>query len=366
MIRLAALIVKELIVLLKDPRGRFVIFGPPIIQLIVFGYAASFDLNDVPIAVFDQNNSRESRDLLARFTGSPNFRLVQRIDDEDQIAPLLDLRQVLMVVHLRPDFLRQLQRGEAQVQLLLDARGSNTALIAAGYAQRIITRFAADQTRSKKVAPPTYLVTRAWFNPNLQSRWFFVPGIIGVLTLVVTMLVTALSIAKEREQGTFDQLLVMPYRRWELLVGKTVPGVLLGVLDATLIVTVAVLWFEIPLLGSLMTLYLGLLLYLLSSIGVGLMISSFAVTQQQGLLGGFLFLVPSVILSGFSTPIANMPQWIQTLTYANPLRYFLIILRDVFLKGTPTHLLVDQYWPLALIGLVTMSTATWMFRQRVA
>jgi ABC-2 type transport system permease protein len=208
-------------------------------------------------------------------------------------------------------------------------------------------------------------VARSWFNPNLLSRWFVVPGIVGLLTLVVTMLVTALSVAREREQGTFDQLLVTPYRPWEILIGKAVPGFVIGTLEATFIMGVAVFWFRVPLVGSLTALYTGLFLFLLSAIGVGLMISSLSVTQQQGLLGAFMFLVPAIILSGFATPILNMPPAVQKLTLINPMRYFMVIVRGVFLEGTPFHLLIHEFWPLAVIGVVTLSIASWLFRRRM-
>jgi ABC-2 type transport system permease protein len=213
--------------------------------------------------------------------------------------------------------------------------------------------------------PPAHLVTRAWFNPNLESRWFIVPGIVGLLTLVVTVLVTALSVAREREQGTFDQLLVTPLRPVEILIGKSVPGLVIGVLEATVIILAAVFWFEVPLWGALGTLYTGVVLFLLSAIGIGLMISSLSVTQQQGLLGAFLFLVPAVILSGFMTPIANMPETVQYITLVNPMRYFLVILREVFLEAAPFHALVSQFWPMAVIALATLATAASLFRRRM-
>jgi ABC-2 type transport system permease protein len=206
---------------------------------------------------------------------------------------------------------------------------------------------------------------RAWFNPNLLSRWFIVPGIVGLLTLVVTMLVTALSVAREREQGTFDQLLVTPLRPVDILIGKALPGFLIGLAEATVIIVVAVLWFEVPLLGNLLTLYAGVILFLFSAIGVGLMISSLSVTQQQGLLGAFLFLVPAIILSGFATPIANMPPLVQELTLINPMRYFMVILRGVFLEGVPLGPLVQQLWPLAAIAAVTLTLAGALFRRRM-
>ena len=365
--RIVALVIKEFLALLRDPRSRFVIIGPPILQLVVFGYAATYDLNHIPFAVYDECANAESRDLIARFSGSPNFRRTATITHDAQIASLLESRQVLLVLHIGPQFGRNLHAdGTTAVQVILDGRDSNTALIALGYGRSLIERFNTDWlSRHGAGAPPAHLETRSWFNPNLVSRWFIVPGIAGLLTLVVTMLVTALSVAREREQGTFDQLLVTPYRPWEILIGKAIPGFVIGTFEATLIFLAAVFWFEVPLLGSLITLYTGVLLFLLSAIGVGLMISSLSVTQQQGLLGAFMFLVPSIILSGFATPIANMPPAVQVLTRINPLRYFMVVLRGVFLEATPFELLIDQFWPMAVIGVSTLAAAGWLFRRRM-
>jgi len=365
--RILALMKKEFLALLKDKKSRFVIIGPPIIQLLVFGYAATFDLNHVPFAVYNEDGGAASRDLVARFTGSPNFRLVAVLHDEQAIAPLIDRRDVLLLVHLGPRFSADLARGDSgALQLIVDGRDSNTAMIVLNYARDIVTRFNLDWLADHGGgAPPSHVVPRAWYNPNLVSRWFIVPGIVGLLTLVVTMVVTALSVAREREQGTFDQLLVTPLRPIEILIGKALPGFVIGLIEASVIIFLAVYWFDIPLRGHLLTLYLGILLFLLSAIGVGLMISSLAITQQQGLLGAFLFLVPSVILSGFATPIANMPQPVQYLTLINPMRYFMVVLRGVFLENTPLVLLVHQLWPMAVIGLVTLAFAGWLFRHRL-
>lgn len=364
---LVALVIKEFLALVKDKRSRFVLIGPPVIQLVVFGYAATFDLDNVPFAVFDENNSAISHELVSRFAGAPAFQLVGHVDHDGAIAPVIDNRQALMVLHVGARFGEDLLAGRpAQVQLILDGRNSNTALLALNYARSVVLEFSSDWTRRQGLAPPpAHLVTRAWFNPNLMSRWFIVPGIVALLTLVVSLLVTALSVAREREAGTFDQLLVTPLRPVEILIGKAVPGLLIGLLQATLIILVAVLWFEVPLRGDIGALYLGLFLFLLSNIGIGLMISSLAVTQQQGLLGAFLFLVPAVILSGFATPIANMPEAVQHLTYLNPMRYFLIVVRGVFLEGDGYALLINQYWPMAIIAVATLSFAAWLFRHRM-
>jgi ABC-2 type transport system permease protein len=366
--RILALMIKEFLALLKDKRSRMVVFIPPILQLLVFGYAATFDLNRIPFAVYNEDTGLASRNLVARFAGSPNFRKVAMLTHEEEIAPLVDAKRVLLVLHIGPQFSRDLLgRRSAPVQVIVDGRNSNTAAILLNYVNTIMAGFNADWLeRSGSATALAHLETRAWFNPNLVSRWFVVPGIVGLLTLVVTTLVTALSVAREREQGTFDQLLVTPFRPGEILIGKALPGFMIGLLEATLIILIAVFWFQVPLRGGLLTLYMGLLCFLLSTVGMGLMISSLAITQQQGLLGAFLFLVPSIILSGFATPIANMPQWVQQITYLNPLRYFLIILRGVFLEGTPFHLLIDQFWPMAIIGLVNLLLAGYLFRHRLS
>ena len=365
--RIIALVTKEFLALLKDKRSRLVLIVPPLLQLMVFGYAATFDLKNVPFAVYNEDGGAASRELIAAFEGSPAFTRVAEITHESQIAPLVDSKQVMLVVHAGPRFSADLLGGRpAELQLIVDGRNSNTAMLAINNVRVMVDRFNRGWAASHGgTLPPSRIETRAWFNPNLESRWFFLPGIVGILTLLVTMLVTALSVAREREQGTFDQLLVTPLRPFELLVGKTLPGFIIGLVEASVIMLAAVFWFKVPLLGSLLTLYTGIVLFLLSGVGVGLMISSFATTQQQGLLGAFLFMVPAIILSGFATPIRNMPILVQDITLMNPMRYFLEVLRGVFLEGLPFHLLVQQFWPMALIGVVAFSIAGWLFRHRM-
>ena len=205
---------------------------------------------------------------------------------------------------------------------------------------------------------------RYWFNPNLQSLWFIIPGIVALLTMVVTIVVTALTIAREREVGTFEQLLVTPFSPIEILIGKSLPALAIGLSEGTFIILAAVLWFHVPLRGNVGLLYVGLLLYILAVIGVGLMVSSLARTQQQAMLGAFLFVVPAVILSGFATPIANMPQFIQAITLANPMRYFLVVVRGLFLEDLPANVVITQLWPMAIIAALTLSGASWLFRHR--
>lgn len=367
-VRILALIVKEFLAVLRDAASRTVLIGPPLIQLLVFGYAASFDLGHIPYAVYNEDSGYAARQLLSRFSGAATFEQVATITREAQIAPLVDNKQVLLVLHVPQQFTRNLLAGKpAPLQMILDGRDSNTATLALNDANGVLLGFNQQWAAMHgQRGPPAQLNVRAWFNPNLLSRWFIVPGIVALLTLVITLLVTGLSVAREREMGTFDQLLVTPMGPFEILVGKAVPGFIIGGLEGSFIALMAVWWFHVPFAGSVAALALGLFFFLLAAIGIGLMISSLALTQQQGLLGVFLFLVPSIILSGFATPIANMPQAVQLLTWLNPLRYFLVIVRGVFLRGDTVPTLWLQYAPLALIGLLSMSAAAWLFRRRMA
>ncbi|MEY2340779.1 ABC transporter permease [Acidithiobacillus sp. IBUN Pt1247-S3] len=365
--RIWALVIKEFLAILRDKKSRLILIGPPLIQLLVFGYAATFDLSHIPYAVYNQDAGFASRELLGDFQGSRAFRQVAIIQREGQIAPLIDQGKALLVLQIGPNFTEDLLRHQpAPLQILIDGRNSNTATLAMNYANSVV--FAFDQRWAREHHwghPPAQLLSRSWFNPNLLSRWFIVPGIVALLTLVVTLLVTGLSVAREREQGTFDQLLVTPLTPGEILLGKALPGIVVGALEGAFITLVAVFWFQVPFIGSIPALALGLLLFLLAAVGIGLMISSLSLTQQQGLLGVFLFLVPAIILSGFATPIANMPSLVQDLTYINPMRYFLVIVRGVFLEGDGISMLWDQYWPLALIALASMAAASWLFRHRM-
>ena len=364
--RIAALIRKEFLALLRDAASRAVLIGPPLVQLMVFGYAATFDLNHVPYAVYDQDGGRAARQLLARFDGSGEFVRVGTLHSPLQVRRWIDERRVLLVLHVGPDFSSRLLSGRgAQLQVLIDGRDSNTAAIVQGDVNGVLQEFDDEWASSHGwQASPARLRMRSWFNPDLQSRWFIVPGIVALLMLVITLLVTGLSVARERELGTFDQLLVTPLGSAEILLGKSIPGVLIGGFEGGVTAMLAVYWFHVPFTGSVLALGLGMLVFLLAAVGVGLSISSVARTQQQALLGVFLFMVPAVILSGFATPIANMPVAVQWLTLLNPMRYFLVIVRGSFLQGAGVAQLLPQYLPLALIAGVGLGTATWLFRRR--
>lgn len=364
---LRALVIKEFQAILKDPRSRRSVLLPPIIQTIVFGYAATFDLKNVPWAVLDRDHSAASRALIASFTGSGHFDRVATLANTDQIRPMIDDQRALLVLQIGPHFQRDLTQGHpSAVQVIVDGRNSNTASIALGYASQVVQGFSERYAKLHNLPPPaSVVVDRAWFNENFESQWFFVPGIIGVITLLIGLLTSAMSVAREREQGTFDQLLVTPMRPVEILIGKAMPGLLIGLAEAGLIILLAIFWFEVPLRGSLAALFAGECLFVLAAVGVGLMISSLATTMQQGLLGTFIVVMPATILSGLATPIQNMAAPVQWLTYANPLRYILIILRAVFLEGASASSLWPQLWPMAVIAAVTLSLAAFLFRHRM-
>ncbi len=363
-LRILALIRKELLAILKDPRSRVSLFLPPVLQCLIFGYAATYDLSNVPYAVIDQDRSAASHELLAALDGSGVFHRVAQLYNEADIKTVIDDQTALLVVQIGQDFERRLSAGlPADVQVIADGRNSNTAGTALGYVGAIVDRFNADWAADHGEAPPPLRVTmRAWYNANLETRWYMIPALIGTLTFLQTLLLTAMSVAREREQGTFDQLLVTPFRPFEIMVGKALPSVLIGLVQATLILLVAQLWFRIPFAGSYFTLYAGLLLFLLAAVGMGLMLSAIVATMQQAMLYAFVIMMPFALLSGLTTPLSNMPQIFQDFTLVNPLRYAIDIAHRVYLEGAGLDQLVPDLWPMAIIASVTLSAAAWLFR----
>lgn len=360
--RILALIIKELLSVWRDKKSRFVLIVPPLIQLAVFSYAATYDVTDVTLALYNQDNGLAARELVARIQGSPTFARLQVVDSETALAAAIDSRDAMAALRIPQDFSRRVEAGTgASVQIILDGRRSNTAQIAAGYLSTIIV----EHNAAMGATAGSHLVSRVWFNPNLESLWVVVPGLVGVLTQVVALVVTGLSVARERELGTFEQLLVTPLRPWEILVGKTAPGLLIGLVEGSIIVLASQIWFKVPLTGSVLLLYGALTVFLLCTIGVGLFISALSSTQQQAIMGAFFFLVPAIILSGFATPVQNMPDWLQGLTLANPVRHFLVVLWGVFLKDLPAALVWQSVWPMAVLAAVTLTGAAWLFRRRM-
>ena len=373
LLRIATLVVKESLAIMKDPKSRIVVIGPPIVQFFLFGYAATFDLHNIRYAVLDEDRSVESRELVSRFQGSPTFRLVGELSSDREVGDLIDRQGVRLVLHIPQTFSRDLHAGRpAQVQVIVDGRNSNVASVALGYANGIVAQYNAERGRTLAASAPNaasstlQLVDRAWFNPNLQSRWFIVSALGGLIAMIVVLLLSSLSVSREREFGTFDQLLVAPFRSGEILLAKALPPMACGLFDALLLATAAVFWFGLPFRGSLPALVVALSVFIVSVVGVGLFISSLSSTMQQSLLGSFMFIMPNVILSGFTTPIQNMPQWLQWGTLINPLRYIVTACREVFLQGGTLATIWPQLWPMVVIATATLSAATWLFRHRTA
>ena len=366
-LRILALTRKELLAILKDSRGRFTLFVPPILQCLIYGYVATYDLNDVPYAVLDQDRSAASRDLLAGLDGSGVFRRVADLHRAADVKTWIDEQRALLVIQIDQEFERRLLAGQpADVQVIADGRNSNTAGTATGYVSTVVETFNANwRAAHAQSGPPVQVTIRAWYNPNLETRWHMIPSLIGTLTLMQTLLLTAMSVAREREQGTFDQLLVTPFRPAEIMAGKALPSVLVGAVQATNILLVAQLWFRIPFAGSFVTLYVGLILFLLAAVGIGLLLSAISATMQQAMLYGFLIMMPFALLSGLTTPISSMPPALQYFTLLNPLRYAIEIAQRVYLEGAGFDRLIPDLWPLAVIALVTLSAASWMFRHRL-
>ena len=367
LLRILALTRKELLAILKDPRSRVVLFLPPILQSLIFGYAASYDLNDVPYAVLDQDHSAASRALLSHLDGSRIFHRVADLHRAADVDSQINDSRAVLVIQLDQDFERRLLNGrQANVQVIADGRNSNTAAVAVGYIGAIVEAFNADwRSTHNQQGPPVHVIDRAWYNPNLESRWNMIPALVGTLTLIGTMILTALSVAREREQGTFDQLLVTPFRPAEIMAGKAIPCMMVGLTQATTILLVAQFWFRIPFEGSFVTLYLGLSLFLMAAVGMGLLVSSIAATMQQAMLYSFMLVMPFTLLSGLTTPISSMPTSLQAATLLNPLRYAIGIAHRVYLEGAGVARLIPDLWPLAVIGVVTLSFASWLFRHRL-
>ena len=353
--RMLALTQKELLAILKDPRSRYSLLIPPILQCLIYGYVATYDLNDVPYAVLDQDRSAASQQLLARFDGSGVFRRVANLSRAADVAKTINERQALLVLQIDADFERKLLTGkQADLQVIADGRNSNTAGTATGYVGSIVESFNHSwRADHGEPASPISITTRAWYNPNLETRWHMIPALIGTLTFIQCLMLTGLSVAREREQGTFDQLLVTPFRPVEIMVGKALPPMLVGIVQATLVLLVAQLWFRIPFAGSFVTLYVGLSLFLLAAVGMGLLLSSVSATMQQAMLFTFLLIMPFSLLSGLTTPVSSMPMWLQYVTLINPLRYAIDIAHRVYLEGVGLGLLIPELWPLVVIATVT-------------
>ncbi|MFV0336189.1 MAG: ABC transporter permease [Tropicimonas sp.] len=357
------LIRKEFLAILKDPSSRVLLVMPVLVQSLLFGYGATYDLTHVPYGVLDQSRGAASGELLARLDGSGVFERVATLDNSDQIAGLIDRNEALLVLAIPPDFEARLASSrEAPVQVILDGRNSATASAAAGQVGAVVAAYNA----AIGAAAPIVIERRAWFNPNLESRWNLMPALIALLSMIQTMLLSALSVAREREQGTFDQLLVTPLSPMQILIGKALPTMVIGIVQSTLIFLVILLWFEIPMNGAVWLLYLGLATFTLASVGIGLSISAIALSMQQAMLYTFMLVMPLTLLSGMLTPVRNMPEALQVATYANPLRFGIDVVRRVYLEGAGPAEVAISFVPMLAVAGLTLPVAAWLFRHRLS
>jgi ABC-2 type transport system permease protein len=381
--RIKHIIRKEFIQVFRDKRSRIILFLPPLIQLIIFGYAVNMDIRDIRLGIMDLSRSQQSRELIASFAASRYFRIVRIIEHEKGIRDLLDRGTVQGVLRINRDFAKKVKREEdTAVQLILDGTDSNTANLIAQYVTSIVRQYSRALLRDRidrqlsrqlmagkvdevRKVGEVALQQRAWFNQNLVSRLFFVPGVIAMILMLVITMLTAMAIVREKEIGTLEQLMVSPIRPRELILGKSIPFILVGYADMILITLVAIYWFHIPIRGDFSLLFLSASVYLLSALGVGLFLSTISQTQQQAMMTSFFFFLPMVLLSGFVFPIANMPMPIQVITYANPIRYFLVIIRGIFLKGIGLEILWHQLVALAIIGTILLTLSSVRLRKRI-
>jgi ABC-2 type transport system permease protein len=368
--RLQAMVIKEMWAILRDPKSRAVLIVPPLIQLFIFTFATTLDVKNVDVGVWNMSSGVHSSEIVSRVAGSPNFRHIVRLRSREELRQVIDRQKVLAALVFDENFDRTVTAGQpATVGIVVDGRRSNAAQIAGGYLGGIVNDVGAElrpipagSALSSATGGP---VVTNWFNPSLDYFWFTLPSLVAIISSVAGLALTSQSIARERELGTFDQLMVSPLRIHEILIGKTIPPLLVGLVNGTVYLIVAPLVFGVPFTGSLALFYLALTAYLLALIGIGLFVSAASMSQQQAFLGSFAATTPLILLSGYASPIENMPHWLQITTYANPTRYFLIIVQGLFLKAMPAWAVFHQLWPLLIIAAATLTAAAWLFRARM-
>ena len=363
--RLAAIMIKELWSTLRDPRSRITLFIPPLLQLFLFGMATTLEVKNFNVGILDQSGGPAAVEFLQRLAGSPNVGHIVRLRTPEELKTAIDTQKVIAAVVIDDRFDRDIAaRRPARMGLVLDGRRSNAAQIVGGYIGVIARSVGAGDMIDPGRAQVGGSILRNDFNPNLDYTWFTLPGLIMMIGAVSALMVTGQTVARERELGTYEQLLVTPLRTHEILIGKMTPPLIAGLFNGTIYLLVAQIVFGVPFAGSLVLFYLTLVIYLLSLMGVGMLVSTLSGTQQQAFLGVFLVTVPAVMLSGYAGPVDNMPPWLQTLSLADPCRHYLVIVDGLFLKAMPWSALWGSVWPLIVIGAVTLSAASWLFRSR--
>ena len=364
--RIITLIIKELQTLLRDPQSRVILIVPVVLQLGLFPFAATLEVTNNTLAVFNEDNGKASIELIQRFAQAQAFSEMIQLYNEAEVRKVIDHQQALLVLRFPADFSRNIAAGiPANMQVLLDGRRSNSGQIALGYIQQIVQGYNEEKLRDKQRQSRAILIVRNLFNPNLDYVRHIVPSLVALITTISVLIVTALSVAREREQGTFDQLLVSPLTPGMIMLGKTIPAMLVAMVQATIILLAGIFIYKIPFVGSFALLYIGMVFYTLALAGFGLLIASFCNTQQQAFLGVFSFVMPTILLSGFVAPIENMPVWLQYLDWLNPLRHFIVIVKGVFLKDIGLVEMLQSLWPLLVIAAATLTVANWMFRRQL-
>ena len=369
-LRIRELIRKEFIQLFRDKKNRPLLIIAPLIQLVLFGYVVTTDVRDIRIGLIDSSRTAESRMFTDSIDANRTFRITHRADHPQDLEQLLLKRKVDLVIKIPADFGSRIQQGEtANIQILVDGSMSNMAAVRIAYTQSVLENFGSEMIRRlylKQIEPGQIdLRVRPWYNPNLDSQNFYVPGIVAFLVMLLTLLLTSMAIIREKESGTMEQLIVTPLKPMEMILGKTIPFIIIAQAQMVMVTVFAVLWFKIPLIGSLWLLFVSTCLFLLSTLGIGLFISTISATQQQAMMTTFFFILPFFMLSGFVFPIANMPPVVQALTYLNPLRYFLIIVRGIFLKGTGLAVLWPQLLGMLILGAIVFGAAVGRFKKRL-
>jgi ABC-2 type transport system permease protein len=377
--RIKELIIKEFIQISRDNRMLLLVFIAPIIQLILFGYAITTDIENISTAIWDLDRTYESRDFISCIENSGNFNLNYYADSEQEITSLLESGDAQVAVKINPGFGKDIKKGnEAKIQIIIDGSDSNSAAVILGYINQISANYSrsilVERLNQFKLLKQENISTnidsfsneiRFWFNPTLKSRFSNVPAVMAFILLISTIMLTSMSIVKEKEAGTIEQLIVTPIKPIELIAGKTIPFAIIGFIDVLLVISVSYSWFKIPLRGNLLILFFSMILYLFATLGVGLFISTISRTQQQAMMSTFFFMMPAVLLSGFMFPIENMPVIIQYITYLNPLRYFFVIITGIFLKGTGLGILWPQMLALGVIGIIILAISIFRFRKRL-
>jgi ABC-2 type transport system permease protein len=361
MYALLALIKKEFLAIWSDKKSRMVILVPPLIQLVLFSFAVTLEVKNISIGILDRDNSTQSKDLIRTLKLSKTFTHVYRLDSEAELTASIDAQKVLATLYIPQEFAKKVEAEEpVSVQIIADGRKSNTAQMAQAYIQMALSR----AFSTAKAAKDTF-VTRNWYNPNLNNFWWILPNLMGSLSMIVALVLTSLSVAREKELGTFEQTLVSPLSSTVLIIGKTIPPLIISTIEASVIFFAATTFFGVPFVGSIIILYIGLISFLFSIVGMGLFISSISSTQQQGILGAFVLVVPYILMSGFATPVENMPSWLIPVTDFVSLKYFLLLLKGVFLKDISFTMALGWILPMLALGFISLFLASWMFRKKI-